>query len=441
MNPHPVENRQIRLPKNDVLGSGHPAETIERHLGAEALRWYIAKITRDEMVVEVTFDRARQEDSSASASDAAPALEPHGNAVVVSIVPTGVGCALGGYAGDAGPATALLATAVDYVITNPNAVNASSFVRLDPNVLYTEGLCIDRFVKGETNLWLPRANRVGLVVEKAPDRALETVFNVVNAVRAVHGIAIDCEVTPERIGSHCRKNASGAYVGTVDRPQTLIAAAEALIARGADALAVTTNIQDLPHDAYVDHFDGKAPNPMGGVEAIMSHLLVDRFTLPAAHAPMINWKDLALTDNVVDARGAGELASESGLACVLIGLGKAPQLARRRAQSPRAAIGVADLLAVVAPAGCLGGIPVLYAHRRGVPVIAVDANETIFEVTAEALGLDGVIPVRNYAEAAGVLLALRHGIALGSIDRPLETLRPDRSGEGRHAGSIRSAAA
>lgn len=413
-----IENRQIRLPKSDILGSGDPGHALEQRLGAEALRWYVAGVTGDEVIVEVTYDHQRR-----GGRIEAP-QGPSGKRVVVSIVPTGVGCELGGYAGDAAPASALLGAAADYVVTNPNAVNASAFIRLDANVLYTEGSCIDLLLKGDANLWLPRMNRVGLIVERAAAEDIETVYNVVNGVRAVHGVDIDCLVTEQTIGSHCRENDSGAFVGTVDRPEVILAAARTLLARGADAIAITTNIQDLPHDAYVAHFEGKYPNPLGGVEAIISHLVVDRLRVPAAHAPMINLKQLALKDPVVDARGAGEVASPSGLACVLIGLAKAPQISRERKLRLTGAISVDDVIAVVAPAGCLGGIPTLYAHAAGIPVIAVADNQTILGVTDQALGLDGVIHARSYAEAAGLVLALGHGIALGSIQRPLATLRP-----------------
>ena len=37
--------------------------------------------------------------------------------------------------------------------------------------------------------------------------------------------------------------------------------------------------------------------------------------------------------------------------------------------------------------------------------------------------MDNLIEVENYLEAAGVLLAMRSGIALESIRRPLKTLR------------------
>jgi hypothetical protein len=82
----------------------------------------------------------------------------------------------------------------------------------------------------------------------------------------------------------------------------------------------------------------------------------------------------------------------------------------------------------VAPASCLGGIPVLCAVDRGIPVIAVTANETILSVDRTALGIaDAVIEARSYAEAAGLLLALRHGISPDSITRLLETKRHRRS--------------
>lgn len=142
-------------------------------------------------MVEATLVSGRR---AAEGSRAERAFHP-GPSVVLSIVPTGIGCSISGFAGDAAPVTSLLAATADYLITNPNAVNASDFIGLAGNVLYTEGLGIDLFCKGLTDLWVPRANRVGLVVERASDERLEMVFNVVNAVRAVHGVDIACEIT------------------------------------------------------------------------------------------------------------------------------------------------------------------------------------------------------------------------------------------------------
>jgi hypothetical protein len=169
-----------------------------------------------------------------------------------------------------------------------------------------------------------------------------------------------------------------------------------------------------------------APNPVGGVEAIISHFIVDRFRVPAAHAPMINVKDLALERAIVDARGAGELASASGLACVLLGLVRAPQIAPRPGSRIRDVVNINNLVAVVAPSGCLGGIPVLFAERAGIPVVAVEGNETLLGATGQQLKLKQVVEVGSYAEAAGVLLAWRRGLSLQSLIRPLSTLRrPD----------------
>lgn len=413
-----IENRQLVFGRSQALGGRHPGERIEKLLGGRALRWYVSQIHDEEVVVEATITDGRLHVFDDVRGNFYP-----GKSVVVSIIPTGVGCELGGYAGDAAPATRLLAQVADYLVTNPNAVNASDFVDLEKNVLYTEGFCIDQFCKGMVDLYVPFANRVGLIVEKTTAEDLDIVFNVVNTARAVYGVdLVDVVVTDAPIGSHCRLNESGAYVGTVDHPEEIYKACAKLLDAGAQAIGVTTNIQDLPHDEYVRHFEGQFPNPLGGVEAIISHLIVNEFRVPAAHAPMINRKDLALVDPVVDARGAGEMSSPSGLACILLGLAKAPRI--RREGRIRDAVNVNNLQAVVAPASCLGGIPALYAAEQGVPIVAVAENGTVLDVHAEKVGLDGVVQVRNYAEAAGVLLALRHGIALPSITRPLKTVRP-----------------
>lgn len=428
------ENRQFTFEKQDIFGAGSPAERIGNLLGERALRWYIAQVRGEKVVVEATLGEP------ATAREAPEQAFSPGKSVVVSIIPTGVGCEVGGYAGDAAPATRLLAAAVDYLVTNPNAVNSSNFISLDENVLYTEGLAIDLFSKGKANLYLPRGNRIGLVIESSKSQDIELVYNVVNTVRAVYGIDIlDPVITEGKIGSRCVENGSGAYVGTVDNPEVMFDACEKLLAQGANAIGITTNIQDLPHDAYVEHFKGNYPNPMGGVEAIISHSIVNRYGIPAAHAPMINLKELDLDHPVVDARGAGEMASASGLACVLIGLTRAPQLERERCRATLDVLTLDNLLAVVAPSTCLGGIPAICAGEQGVPIIAVEENGTVLEVEANKVGLKNVIQVRNYLEAAGVLTALQKGIAINTIGRPLKTLRPEGSASSSRRPQLRLA--
>jgi hypothetical protein len=415
-----IENRQFRLNKFDVIGSESIAGVIERLVGRNALRWYIAQMNDQEIVVEATFfDGETIEPEKVEDRSWYP-----GKTAAVSIIPTGIGCELGGYAGDAAPATNLLAAGVDYLVTNPNAVNASNFISMAENVLYTEGMCIDLLMKGAVDLHVTHGNKVGLIIEKSRPEHLDIVFNVVNTVRAVYGIDIvDYVITDQPIGSHCVENASGGFVGTVDRPDVLFDACERLLAQGVNAIAITTNIQDLPADEYVKHFDGEYPNPLGGVEAIISHMIVNRYQVPAAHAPMLNLKELDLTDVIVDARGAGEMASASGLACTLIGLRRAPQIDRAHSFNPADIVNVHNVLALVCPAGSLGGLPAIYADKHGLPIIAVHENRTVLGVPGGKLGFRNVIEVGNYLEAAGVLLALRKGISLGSVRRPLPTLR------------------
>jgi hypothetical protein len=415
-----IENRQLCFQRSKLRLPDELAEAVENVAPGCVLRWYVAQVGAEEIVVEATIDDERLGEPHESVTG----QRYPGKSVVVSVIPTGVGCGIGGFAGDAAPVTRLLASAVDYLVTNPNAVNASAFINLGENVLYVEGYCIDLFCRGMINLYLPHANRVGVIIEASSETRLDIVFNVINAARAVHGVDIEQYVITEvPIGSRCRRNASGGFTGTVDHPEVLYKACESLLWKGVDAIAVTTNIQDLPLDEYALHFAGQAPNPLGGVEAIISHPIVNRFRVPAAHAPLLNMKELDLGEAVVDARAAGEMASPSGLACVLLGLARAPQIAPRPGSQIRDVLNLNNLRAVVAPAGCLGGIPTLFADRASIPVIAVASNESLFEVTAERLRLEHVIPVTSYAEAAGVLLALREGLALQSLARPLGTLR------------------
>ena len=414
-------NKQFRRRKADVLGDAGLAQRIEKVVGRDALRWYVAQVSETEIVIEATVDT----DSPGPLPPSAKGRHYAGKTALLSIVPTGVGCEIGGYAGDAAPASHLLASTVDYLVTNPNAVNASNFIGLDSDkMVYTDGFSIDLLIKGCVDLFIPYANKVGLIIEQADDRQLDIVFNVVNTVRAVHGVALEeIIITNRPIGGRCVRNESGAFAGTIDHPETLFNACEQLISRGVNAIAVTSNIQDLPMDYYAKHFDGSFPNPVGGVEAIISYSVAARFQLPVAHAPLINVKPFDLKHNVVDARGAGEMASESGLACILIGLRKAPQIAAERARPVKDIININNLLAVVGPASCLGGIPAIYAQEYGIRLIAVEENGTILGANCARMMLDNVIPVKNYSEAAGVVLALKHGISLASLTRPLKTIR------------------
>ena len=75
------------------------------------------------------------------------------------------------------------------------------------------------------------------------------------------------------------------------------------------------------------------------------------------------------------------------------------------------------------PEGALGGEAVLACVERGIPVISV-ANPSLLSVTPKVLGLSsGVFQASSYAEAAGLLVALREGISPAALGRPLPALQ------------------
>jgi Protein of unknown function (DUF3326) len=412
-----IVNRTYEVPAEPASGS--LLGSLSAKFTGEMLRWFISSAGPEGYQIDATECTT----VAPPAFDTFALATPSGMSAVISLIPTGIGCATGGYAGDAAPATALLASAADLVVTNPNALNASNFIAADRRIIYTEGFSLDLFAAGRASLFVPNANVIGVIIEKAGDEEIARVLNLLNTVRAVYGINIvDYIVTDQEIGVRCRSHDSGAYTGNIDRPDVLLDAGRQLLSAGATALAITTNVRDLPAEAYARHFSGSHPNPVGGAEAIVSHLITRTLGVPAAHAPMINFKHVPAEYSVVDARSAAEFSSTSGLACVLIGLRKAPQLQARSSCGTAMTVSIDDVLAVVAPATALGSIPVLAAAERRTPIVAVAANTTILNVTASRLGLPGVIEVDNYLEAAGAVLALRTGVSVESIRRPLLTL-------------------
>ena len=66
----------------------------------------------------------------------------------VLVIPTGIGCEIGGHAGDATPVAHLLAANCDTLILHPNVVNASDINESPANSLYCEGSVLTRLIMG-----------------------------------------------------------------------------------------------------------------------------------------------------------------------------------------------------------------------------------------------------------------------------------------------------
>jgi hypothetical protein len=429
-----LENVTLRLPgRPDGAWLPFVGAALARELpaGAFPLRFSIASLADAAARIEATvvrFDPSEPlADRLAGASPlAARRRERRAQPfAVVQVVPTGIGCEIGGFAGDAGPATNLLAAAADVLVTHPNAVNASELNELAENVLYVEGRALDDFLLGQLALEPAAANRIGTFVDPTGEKHLDAVVHTLHAAIAVKGV--DCgtyTVLDQEMGVEIGWSPSGCAVGTLRNVETLLRGVERLLAAGCDAIGGVSVIHGVSEEMFARHQRGEIPNPSGGVEAIITHLVSKLFRVPTAHAPLPYYQDLKRPDTA-NPRAAAEFISTPHYFCVLKGLQRAPRL--RALASLEAArpgwLTLENVGAVVAPAGALGGIPALAAEWNGIPLIAVRENASVLRVGNDALGMANVIEVESYLEAAGLVLALREGIVPASLRRPLRPAR------------------
>ena len=345
------------------------------------------------------------------------------------VIPTGIGCAIGGYAGDGLPAARLLAAASGCLITHPNVMNGAALYWSDPRIHYVEGWGLDRFAAGALALRPVRRQRVGLLLDAGIEEELRLRhLQVADGCRATLGLEIGpVAITEAPLEVSLEMGASGASWGRLGQPDALLRAGERLRDAGASAIAVVARFPEDPEsEALAAYRGGSGVDGLAGAEAVIRHLLGDHLGIPCAHAPALS--PLPLNPEL-DPRAAAEELGTTFLPCVLVGLSRAPDLVPwpAGASAPVAAAGLdSELLrpeaigAVVAPAGALGGAAVLACAERGVPVIAVE-NSCVLQVDAEALGLE-VLPAASYAEAAGLVVALREGLAPAALARPLRSL-------------------
>jgi hypothetical protein len=343
---------------------------------------------------------------------------------VVMIVPTGIGAEIGGHAGDAAPAARLLAGACDTLITHPNVVNASDINELPENALYVEGSVLAQLLMGTIGLQEVRANRVMLVIDKHKEKRIRgRTINAASAARA--SLGLDCplvvEVDPP-IKMRARYSSSGCAVGRVEGVKRIC---EVLVRHRSefDAVALASVI-DVPMEFHTEYFErhGEMVNPWGGVEAMLTHAVSVLFGVPAAHAPMFESMEIANLDvGVVDPRMAAETVSMCFLHCVLKGLHRSPRIITdKMVFTHPGVLTAADVSCLVIPDKCVG-LPTLAAMEQGIPVIAVRENRNQMKNDLEKLpfGPGKLFIAENYPEAVGIMTALKAGVALSSVRRPL----------------------
>lgn len=286
------------------------------------------------------------------------------------VVPTGVGASIGGFAGDASRAARKISQKCELIV-NPNVVNAACFSGITDNMLYVEGYSLDRFFKGEICLERSRNNKIGIIFDKAiKPEVLNVHINTMNAVEVVYGLnIIGYEITEEDVGVDFFIDKSGVSMGNVKNLLTLKNAAKKLLDKGAEAIAIVCRFPDEQGDDYAN---GVGVDPVGGVEAIISHYISKEFSIPCAHAPAFD--DITISTDIVDKRCSAEYITPTFLPCILIGLNQAPKLTK-------SGVSINDLDFLIVPYNSIGGVPVLEASKKGIKVFAIKENQTVLDVT------------------------------------------------------------
>jgi hypothetical protein len=349
----------------------------------------------------------------------------HSTFNAVFLVPTGIGASIGGHSGDSGPVARLLAAGCDTLITHPNVGNAADINELSTNTLYVEGSVIADLLMGNIDLMPVRSNRLLLLMERHPDPwFMDATVNMASAARAAAGFTIpEVVVLSRNFSMRSVYATSGRAAGEVSGLESVF---NALNRRQGqfDAVAIASLIK-VPSSYHQDYFadtEDQMVNPWGGVEAMLTHTLSRKYRVPTAHAPMMTSREVQTLDfGTVDPRKAAEPVSCTYLFSVLKGLQRSPMICSAGSSATSAgSLGVENIHCLVIPEGCVG-LPTLAALAQRIPLVAVRGNRNCMTNKLSELpgGTEGVILVDNYLEASGVLAALRSGISLESVRRPI----------------------
>jgi hypothetical protein len=253
---------------------------------------------------------------------------------------------------------------------------------------------------------------------------MDATINMASAARAAAGIEVSRVVILEKnFLMRSIYAPSGRAAGVVEGLETVCETLDCW-RHEFDAVAVASLIKvpDHYHHEYFADNQDQMVNPWGGVEAMLTHTLSRRYRVPTAHAPMMTSRDVQTLDyGPVDPRKSAEPVSATYLFSVLKGLHRSPQII-----DPHLARGTAgcftaeNIHCLIIPDGCIG-LPTLAALEQGIPVIAVSGNRNrmVNKLSDLPFGPGKLHVVDNYLEAAGVLTALRAGISLESVRRPL----------------------
>ena len=196
---------------------------------------------------------------------------------IVLVIPTGIGCEIGGHAGDANPVAKLMGACCDNLILHPNVVNSSDVNEMPENSWYVEGSCLNRFLRGEIYLDRPRLNKILIAVNKADWQSI----NAVSGARATIGSNVEIVELEKPLGLIAQMK-DGLAGGEVINWEPLV---EQVKQHEFDALGIATPIT-IDEDTLRKYFQIGGVNPVGGVEAVASKLIASALNKPVAHGPV-----------------------------------------------------------------------------------------------------------------------------------------------------------
>ena len=316
--------------------------------------------------------------------------------IIALSVPTGIGAEIGGYAGDFGY-VARKFSGFFHCIVNPNAVNGGILSAVTRDMSYLEGYLFDTFFKGDVGL-IPlesnKTNKIGVIFDSAiPENIINVHINTINALKMVQGIKISgIEYTrkPVGIGIDIKNGISS---GSVENPDEILSSAKKLIDGGAEAIAVVCFFGEDSEDENYSNASGI--DPIGGIEAVISHLITSKFNIPSAHSPA--FFDIDISEKIENPKVASELISSTYLPCIMQGLSIAPKIVQKDDKQFNNAVTNKDVEYLVVPYDALGSAAVLSSIENNIKILTVE-NKTVLNVKSDKLNFKPYKHFKDYEE-------------------------------------------
>lgn len=313
----------------------------------------------------------------------------------IYIVPTGIGASTGGYGGDALPYAKKLSRYCGYLILNPNVANAGAYYGMTENMVYAEGLAIDRFMEGDIVFDFSQAAldniRTGVIFDKAVETLPSYIYNAnklaVDAMRTSVGLSVAGYTLTEKAVGAMIDIRDGISMGSLNNLSVIYDAVDKLISMGCNRIAICCLLDDsqVGEGAKKAYESGNGVDPIGGLEAIISHSIIAKYNIMAVHAPLLPI-ELPYDIENVDPRVASEYSSFTFLPSILYGLSRSPDIIVSDEADYTNCIRVDDIDFVVVPYNCFGNPVVLEALARDIRVFSVSNNTNNSQLEPDKYG-------------------------------------------------------